>query len=97
MDRHCEEWVGTDDGHDYSIWMATEAEFSFAKAYQEMAQAHKKGKGPDTDYPEGMLMEMTSIDKERGTRTVMAVTDIRENSNVSISTKDWTFYEMGGY
>jgi len=95
--RQCEEWVGSDDGHDLSVWMATDAPFSFAKAYQEMAKAQNKGKGSGKEYPEGMLMEMISTDKESGTKTVMTVTEIRENSDFTISTKGWTFYEMGAH
>ena len=97
LGRQCEEWVGTDESHDFSVWMATDASFSFAKAYQEMAKAQNKGKSSGTEYPEGMLMEMISTDKDKGTKTVMTVTEIRENSNFVISTKGWTFYQMGSY
>jgi len=97
LGKQCEEWVGTDEGHVYSVWMATEAKFSFAKAYQEMAKAQNRGKVTGAEYPEGMLMEMTSTNAETGAKTVMVVTEIREDSKTSISTKGWTFMEMGGF
>ena len=93
----CHEWTGVDQGHDYHFWMAEDPKFSFAKAYQEMAHANKGGKLPDTEYPKGMLMEMTASDAESGTKTIMSVTEIREDDKMTISTEGWSFMEMGGF
>lgn len=96
LGKKCEEWAGEDDGHEYSLWMAVDAPFSFAKAYQEMARAQNKGKGGNTEYPDGMLMEMTSMDTKNKTKTHVVVTAINENINKTISTEGWSFMQMGG-
>lgn len=94
LGRKCEEWAGTDDGHEYSMWMAIDAPFSFAKAYQEMARAQNKGKAGN-NYPDGMLLEMTSTDTSTGTSTHLVATAINENISKKISTKGWEFMQVG--
>ncbi len=53
-----------------------------------------KGKLP-ADYPHGMMLEMTSVNKSSGERVVMKVTGIETNARVAYAMADYPRMEMG--
>ena len=52
-----------------------------------------KGKLP-TDYPDGMMLEMNSVDKNSGDRVTMKVTDINRHANVTYVMADYRKTDM---
>jgi hypothetical protein len=46
-------------------------------------------------YPTGSIMELTSVDKESGEKTVMQVVDVAKNANVNYSIADYPAINMG--
>ena len=52
-----------------------------------------KGKLP-ADYPDGMLLEMNSVDRNSGDQVTMKVTDINRNANVTYAMADDRRMEM---
>jgi hypothetical protein len=80
-----------------TYWITEEAEFDWVKSMSNMAGINKQM--PDmsfgTGYPEdGSIIQMVVTEKS-GTYTVMTVTDIEQDADITVSTKGYTFMNMG--
>lgn len=92
----CEEWAGEEDGVKTNVWVAEDPELMFSRAFSEMARAQNDGKDPYGDYPNGMMMEMTSLDTNTGEKTVMICTAVNKNTKSTISTSGYEFMDLSG-
>lgn len=76
-------------------WVTNDAEFGIHNALRINSHTKElKGKVPD-DYPSGMLMEMVNEDMLNGSTTIMRVTDINKNANVSYMMDDYPAMTFG--
>lgn len=77
------------------LWVTRDAAYGMNNMFQANANAKQlRGKLPE-DYPYGMLMEMVSENVKNGEKTVMRVTDIRENMNISYAMSDYPNLSLG--
>lgn len=77
------------------LWVTRDAAYGMNNMFQANANTKQlRGKLPE-DYPNGMLMEMVSENVKNGEKTVMKVTDIRENMNVSYAMSDYPNLSLG--
>ncbi|HKL19074.1 MAG TPA: DUF4412 domain-containing protein [Halalkalibaculum sp.] len=78
------------------IWVSREANFGMSRMFQANANAKQlRGKIP-ADYPNGMLMEMETKNQKSGEKTIMKVTNIKENVNVIYEMSDYPAMSFGG-
>jgi hypothetical protein len=92
----CEEWAGEEDGQKTNVWVAEDPELMFSKAFAEMAKAQNQGEDQYGDYPNGMMMEMTSVDTRSGEKTIMTCIEVNKNKKSNISTKGYEFMDLSG-
>lgn len=92
----CEEWAGEEDGVKTNVWVAEDPELMFSRAFAEMARAQNDGEDPYGDYPNGMMMEMTSLDTNTGEKNVMTCTAVNKNTKSTISTSGYEFMDLSG-
>lgn len=78
------------------VWVNSEVSFGMSRMFQANANAKQlRGKVP-SDYPTGMLMEMETKNLKNGEKTIMKVTDIKENANVVYVMSDYPAMSFGG-
>lgn len=77
------------DHNTTEVWVTRENTFGMASLFKANTNTKQmKGVIP-AQYPQGMLMEMTSTDHETGEKTSMKVTKIVENADVSYTMADY--------
>lgn len=77
------------------VWITHEADFGMSRMFQANANTKQlRGKVP-SNYPTGMLMEMETKNLENGEKTIMKVTDIKENANVVYAMSDYPAMSFG--
>ncbi|SHF90948.1 protein of unknown function [Fodinibius roseus] len=78
------------------VWVSRDDTFGMQNMFKANANAKQmRGKIPE-DYPYGMMMEMTSEDRQSGDKTVMKVTDIQKNARVTYEMADYPTMSLGG-
>lgn len=91
----CEGYRSQTEYERSEIWVSEDHDAGFQRMFRaNSGNRHMKGKVPD-DYPMGMLMEMTHENLETGETTVMRVTDITRNANVTLSMSDYPMLSFG--
>lgn len=71
------------------VWVTRDESLGMHNMFKAHSNAKQvRGKIPE-DYPYGMMMEMTSEDLESGDKTVMRVTDINKNAQVTYSMSNY--------
>lgn len=85
----CDGYRQQSDQHTTEVWVTRENTFGMASLFKANSNAKQmRGIIPE-QYPQGMLMEMTSTNHETGEKTSMKVTKIDENANVSYAMADY--------
>lgn len=75
-------------------WVTHDRSLGFGNMFAANSNMKQmKGKLPD-DYPDGMLLEMNSVDKNSGDRVTMKVTDINRHANVTYVMADYRKTDM---
>lgn len=78
------------------VWVSRDDTFGMQNMFKANANTKQmRGKIPE-DYPYGMMMEMTSEDRQSGDKTVMKVTDINKNARVTYEMADYPTMSLGG-
>ncbi|WP_372633467.1 DUF4412 domain-containing protein [Fodinibius sp.] len=78
------------------VWVSRDETLGMQNMFKANANAKQvRGKIPD-NYPYGMMMEMTSEDRQSGDKTVMKVTDINKNARVTYAMSDYPTMSLGG-
>ena len=91
----CEGYRSQSEYSETEIWVTQDYDAGFQRMFQaNSGMKHLKGKVPE-DYPSGMMMEMTYKDLDSGETTVMRVTDIDTNANVTKSMSDYPTLSLG--
>lgn len=91
----CEGYRSQSEYERSEIWVTQDHDAGFQRMFRaNSGTKHLKGKVPD-DYPMGMLMEMTHENLETGETTVMRVTDVARNANVTLSMSDYPMLSFG--
>ena len=91
----CEGYRSQSEYSETEIWVTQDYDAGFQRMFQaNSGMKHLKGKVPE-DYPSGMMMEMTYKDLDSGETTVMRVTDIDTNANVTKSMSDYPILSLG--
>ena len=91
----CEGYRSESDYAITEVWVTREASFGMPAMFQANANAKQlRGKVP-SEYPSGMLMEIETKDLESGDKTIMKVTDIKENANVTYTMSDYPVMSFG--
>lgn len=71
------------------VWVSRDESLGMHNMFKANANAKQvRGKIPE-DYPYGMMMEMTSEDQQSGDKTIMQVTDIKKNVQVTYAMSDY--------
>jgi hypothetical protein len=92
----CDGYLSETEEVKTEIWVTREETFGMENMFAANSNMKQmKGKVP-AEYPNGMLMEMTSEDKNNGDRVVMKVTKIDKNASVSYKMADYPKMGMGG-
>jgi hypothetical protein len=90
----CEEWIGIDEkGTKYNVWVTSAVSFEINEYLKNMAEAQKKKGKTEVDYsdmPKGMMMEMTSIEKD-GDKTLWKVTAINKDQTFTVKTNEYEY------
>lgn len=77
------------------IWLTEDEDLGIQRMFQVNSQAKQlKGKVPQ-DYPAGMMMEMTHEELNSGEKTVMKVTDINKNANITYNMTEYPSMSFG--
>ena len=93
----CYEYVFDDEDNSYEFWMAEEDMLDMYSAFAALQSANPKKDGISaSSYPDGMMMETTTISKKRGTKDVMRVTEINKNKSQTISTVGYESFGFQG-
>lgn len=91
----CEGYRSENEHTITDLWITDEANFGMPNMFRANTNAkHLRGKVP-SDYPTGMLMEMESRDLKSGDKTIMRVTDIKKNLNVTYTMSDYPAMSLG--
>ncbi|PWN05089.1 DUF4412 domain-containing protein [Rhodohalobacter mucosus] len=91
----CEGYRSESDYERTEIWVSQDHDAGLQRMFRaNSGTKHLKGKVPD-DYPMGMIMEMTHENLETGETTVMRVTDVARNANVTLSMSDYPMLSFG--
>lgn len=78
------------------VWVTRDESLGMHNMFKANNNAKQvRGKIPE-NYPYGMMMEMTSEDLKSGDKTVMRVTDISKNAQVSFTMSDYPTMSLGG-
>lgn len=86
-----------ENGSEVTYWITDEADFDWVKSLSNMSGMNKQM--PDMSfgagYPEdGSIIQMVVTEKN-GEYTLMTITDIEQDKDITISTKGYTFMNMG--
>jgi len=85
----CDGYRSETENETVEIWITREAEFGMNNLFRAHTNAKQlRGQIP-AEYPQGMIMEMTSEEIDSGDKTVMRVTDIRQNTNENFVMADY--------
>ncbi|MFC2186422.1 DUF4412 domain-containing protein [Fulvivirgaceae bacterium LMO-SS25] len=91
----CDGYITENEDTKTEIWVTREETFGMENMFGANANAKQmKGKIPE-NYPYGMFMEMTMENKGDGEKTIMRVTDVNENANVSYNMSDYPKMALG--
>lgn len=83
----CYEYAGEDEDSTYEFWTADEDMMNIYGAFAAMQTANKKNGAATADnYPQGMMMESTTVNKKSGDKNIMRVTKVNMNKSQTIST-----------
>jgi hypothetical protein len=92
---HAEGYELRDDESVTEIWVTRDAAYGMVNMFQAHANAKKLQDTFPENYPHGMLMEVTIEEPESGEKTVMRVTDIQKNANVTYVMNDYPVFGLG--
>lgn len=85
----CDGYRSETETENIEIWVSRDVEYGMNNLFQANANAKQlKGKIPE-DYPQGMIMEMTAEDLQSGDKTVMKVTDVKKDAQVTYAMNDY--------
>lgn len=77
------------------IWVSRDKKLAVGSMFAATSSMKQmKGRIPD-DYPQGMMLEMTSTNTKSGEKFTMRVTNIDTNAHVTYSMSDYPKMEMG--
>jgi len=92
---HSEGYELRDDSSVTEFWVTRDAAYGMVNMFQAHANAKQLQDAFPEDYPHGMLMEMTSEELESGEKTIMRITEIQKNANVTYSMNDYPIFGFG--
>ena len=85
----CDGYRSETENETFEMWINREADFGMNNLFRAHTNAKQlRGQIPD-EYPQGMIMEMTSEEIDSGDKTVMRVTDIRQDANENYRMADY--------
>jgi len=96
-DEYKVENIDEKDGSTMTYWLTDEAEIDWVRSMSNMSGLNKQMADVsfETGYPEdGSIIQMVVTEKN-GNYTTLTVTDIEQDQDITISTKGYTFMNMG--
>lgn len=85
----CDGWRSESNNQVSEVWVSREADFGAYKLIRANANTKQlKGKIP-SNYPDGMIMEMSAKNQDSGEKTVMKVIDIMKNARITYAMADY--------
>lgn len=95
LGHRCAEYTMTKDGDHTEMWVATDLDFSLARAFGNSPMLQQKGAQIPDNMPTGFLMEMTTTYNNEKEKMIMKVTELELNSASSKSTQGYQM--LGGF
>lgn len=90
----CDGYRTENNGGTVEIWVTKDPGLDMANMFKANTNAKQlKGRLPE-NYPYGMMMEMTSTDAE-GNKTIIKVTDVKKQANVTYAMADYPAMTRG--
>ena len=89
----CEEFKYNDESTESEIWITRDLKMNSQDFLSTLFQTSMYANGMGWGYP----MEVTSIEKNSGEKSVMQVTKVDNNSNVTFSMKDYQITNLGSF
>jgi len=77
------------------IWVTNEIAYGMDRMFEANRSMPAVGNNLPDDYPSGMIMEMTTIEKETGNKFIMRTTEVNKNSNVVFRMADYPVMSFG--
>lgn len=91
----CVLYTGESEDYDAEYWVTDEIDLDMYRGFAAMyGQQKGKNKLP-SDYPQGMMMEMTSVDKKTNEKFVVTVTNVQMNKGTTLSTEGYKSMSFG--
>lgn len=85
----CEGYQSQTDNAKTDIWVTRDADYGMENMFQANANTKQlRGKLP-TDYPYGMLMEMTTENLETGDKTILSVISVQKDADITYNMADY--------
>jgi hypothetical protein len=84
-----EGYLMEDDYSSNEIWVTNEIAYGMDRMFEANRSMPAVGNNLPGDYPSGMIMEMTSVDKETGSKFIMRTTEVNKNANVVFRMADY--------
>ena len=83
----CEEYLSENEKEKYSFWITQEKDLGFTNAffgYQAQTMA-----GNNLEFPAGMIMEVTTLNKKNDAKSVFQITDIKEDISKKVDLSNY--------
>ena len=91
----CEQYVFTSNDGGGEAWVADDDDLHIGYAMNAMANAQKKDKNSDNEYPDGAILEM-NFNGNDGEKMTWISTDIKTDTEISLKTEGYQFMSLGG-
>jgi hypothetical protein len=88
----CDEYISEDGDSKSEFWVASGEDLGISQAMIYMGKNTKRKSSENYVTPDGLVMEMTSVNQKTKEKVVMKVAEVNKGTLIRISTTEYQFY-----